>query len=210
MNANANPIRVLTVDDHPLLREGIAALVSTQPDMKPIAEASNGREAIQQFRTWRPDVTLMDVQMPEIDGIEALITIRDEFPDARVIVLTSYTGDVQAMRALKAGAKAYLLKGLAYEELMDAIRDVHAGRKHIAQAVATALADHVSEEAVSEREADVLRLIACGNSNKLIASQLCVSEDTVKGHVKRILSKLRANDRTHAATIGLKRGIICL
>jgi DNA-binding NarL/FixJ family response regulator len=208
MSASANPIRVLTVDDHPLLREGIAALVSTQPDMKIIAEASTGREAIQQFRTWRPDVTLMDVQMPEIDGIEALITIRDEFPDARVIVLTSYTGDVQAMRALKAGAKAYLLKGLAYEELMDAIRDVHAGRKHIAQAVATALADHVSEDAVSEREADVLRLIACGHSNKLIASRLCVSEDTVKGRVKRILSKLRANDRTHAAMIGLKRGII--
>ena len=208
MNANANPIRVLTVDDHPLLREGIAALVSTQPDMKPIAEASNGREAIQQFRTWRPDVTLMDVQMPEIDGIEALITIRGEFPDARVIVLTSYTGDVQAMRALKAGAKAYLLKGLAHEELLDAIRDVHAGRKHIDRAVATELADHVSDDAVSEREVDVLRLIACGNSNKLIASQLCVSEDTVKGHVKRILSKLRANDRTHAATIGLKRGII--
>jgi DNA-binding NarL/FixJ family response regulator len=210
MSASANPIRVLTVDDHPLLREGIAALVSTQPDMKTIAEASTGREAIQQFRTWRPDVTLMDVQMPEIDGIEALITIRDEFPDARVIVLTSYTGDVQAMRALKAGARAYLLKELAHEELLDAIRDVHAGRKHIDQAVATALADHVSDDAVSEREADVLRLIACGNSNKLIASQLCVSEETVKGHVKRILSKLRANDRTHAATIGLKRGIIAL
>jgi DNA-binding NarL/FixJ family response regulator len=210
MSASANPIRVLTVDDHPLLREGIAALISTQPDMKPIAEASNGREAIQQFRTWRPDVTLMDVQMPEINGIEALITIRDEFPDARVIVLTSYTGDVQAMRALKAGAKAYLLKGLAHEELLDAIRDVHTGRKHIDRAVATELADHVSDDAVSEREADVLRLIACGNSNKRIASQLCVSEDTVKGHVKRILSKLRANDRTHAATIGLKRGIIAL
>jgi len=210
MSAKANPIRILTVDDHPLLREGIAALVSTQSDMKLVAEASNGREAIQLFRTMRPDVTLMDVQMPEIDGIEALIAIRSEFPDARVIVLTTYSGDVQAMRALKAGAQAYLLKGLLRQELLETIRDVHAGRRRIGQEIAAQLADHVSDDALSAREIDVLRLIAGGNSNKLIASQLSISEDTVKGHVKNILSKLGASDRTHAVTIGLKRGIIAL
>jgi len=210
MSAKANPIRILTVDDHPLLREGIAALVSTQSDMKLVAEASNGREAIQLFRTMRPDVTLMDVQMPEIDGIEALIAIRSESPDARVIVLTTYSGDVQAMRALKAGAKAYLLKGLLRQELLETIRDVHAGRRRIGQEIAAQLADHVSDDALSAREIDVLRLIAGGNSNKLIASQLSISEDTVKGHVKNILSKLGASDRTHAVTIGLKRGIIAL
>jgi len=210
MSAKANPIRILTVDDHPLLREGIAALVSTQSDMKLVAEASNGREAIQLFRTMRPDVTLMDVQMPEIDGIEALIAIRSEFPDARVIVLTTYSGDVQAMRALKAGAQAYLLKGLLRQELLETIRDVHAGRRRIGQEIAAQLADHVSDDALSAREIAVLRLIAGGNSNKLIASQLSISEDTVKGHVKNILSKLGASDRTHAVTIGLKRGIIAL
>ena len=210
MSAKANPIRILTVDDHPLLREGIAALVSTQSDMKLVAEASNGREAIQLFRTMRPDVTLMDVQMPEIDGIEALIAIRSEFPNARVIVLSTYSGDVQAMRALKAGAQAYLLKGLLRQELLETIRDVHAGRRRIGQEIAAQLADHVSDDALSAREIDVLRLIAGGNSNKLIASQLSISEDTVKGHVKNILSKLGASDRTHAVTIGLKRGIIAL
>jgi two-component system, NarL family, response regulator len=204
------PIRILTVDDHALLRGGITALVSTQSDMELVGEASNGREAIQQFRTLRPDVTLMDIQMPGVDGIEALMAIRAEFPDARVVVLTTYKGDVQAMRALRAGAQAYLLKGLLQKELLDTIRDVHAGRKRIGQEVAAELADHVSDDALSLREVDVLRLIAEGNSNKLIADRLSISEDTVKGHVKNILSKLGANDRTHAVTIGLKRGIIAV
>jgi DNA-binding NarL/FixJ family response regulator len=204
----ANPIRILTVDDHALLRGGIAALVSTQSDMKIVGDASNGREAIQQFRTLRPDVTLMDIQMPEVDGIEALIAIRAEFAAARVIVLTTYKGDVHVVRALKAGAQAYLLKGLLQKELLDTIRDVHAGRKRIGEEVAAELADHFSDDALSPREVDVLRLIAGGNSNKLIADRLSISEDTVKGHVKNIMSKLGANDRTHAVTIGLKRGII--
>jgi DNA-binding NarL/FixJ family response regulator len=210
MSVSANPIRILTVDDHALLRDGIAALVATQADMKVVAEASNGREAIELFRTLRPDVTLMDIQMPELDGIEALITIRSEFPDARIIVLTTYKGDVQATRALKAGAQAYLLKSLLRQELLSTIRDVHAGRKRIGQEVATQLANHLGDDALTSREVEVLRLISEGNSNKLIASHLSVSEDTVKGHVKNILSKLGANDRTHAVTIGLKRGIIKL
>jgi len=204
----AHPIRILTVDDHALLRGGITALVSTQSDMELVGEASNGREAIQLFRTLRPDVTLLDIQMPGVDGIEALIAIRTEFADARVIVLTTYEGDVRAMRALKAGAQAYLLKGLLQKELLDTIRDVQAGRKRIGQEVAAELAGHVSDDALSAREIDVLGLIAEGNSNKLIADRLSISEDTVKGHVKNILSKLGANDRTHAVTIGLKRGII--
>jgi len=204
----AHPIRILTVDDHALLRGGLTAVISTQPDMELVGEASNGREAIQQFRTLRPDVTLMDIQMPGVDGIEALIAIRAEFPDARVVVLTTYKGDVQAMRALKAGAQAYLLKGSLQKELLDTIRDVHAGRKRIGQEVAEELAGHVSDDALSAREVDVLKLIAEGNSNKLVADRLSISEDTVKGHVKNILSKLGANDRTHAVTIGLKRGII--
>jgi DNA-binding NarL/FixJ family response regulator len=210
MSVSANPIRILTVDDHALLRDGIAALVATQADMKVVAEASNGREAIELFRTLRPDVTLMDIQMPELDGIEALITIRSEFPDARIIVLTTYKGDVQATRALKAGAQAYLLKSLLRQELLTTIREVHAGRKRIGQEVAAQLANHLGDDALTAREIEVLRLISEGNSNKLIASHLSVSEDTVKGHVKNILSKLGANDRTHAVTIGLKRGIIKL
>src|SRR6185369_14167787 len=208
MSATTTTIRVLTVDDHPLLRDGIAALLSTQSDIEVIGEASNGREAIELFRKLRPDVTLMDVQMPEIDGIEALITIRSEFPSARVIVLTTYKGDVQVIRALKAGAQAYLLKGLLRQELLTTIRDVHAGRKRIGQEVADQLADHLGDDSLTEREIDVLRLIADGNSNKMIASHLSVTEDTIKGHVKNILSKLGANDRTHAVAIGLKRGII--
>jgi len=210
VSAPVEPIRILTVDDHALLRGGIAALIATQPDMKVVAEASTGREAIQLFRAHRPDVTLMDVQMPEVDGIDALMAIRSEFPDARVIVLTTYSGDVQAMRALKAGAQAYLLKSLLQKELLDTIRDVHAGRRRIDHEVAAQLVDHATDDALSAREIDVLRLIAAGNSNKLIADRLSLSEDTVKGHVKNILSKLAANDRTHAVTIGLKRGFIRL
>src|SRR5215471_12701322 len=174
MGPLTNPIRILCVDDHPLLREGIGALVSTQSDMKLVAEATNGREAVQLFRTLRPDVTLMDIQMPEIDGVDALIAIRDEFPDARVIVLTTYSGDVQAMRALKAGAQGYLLKGLLRQDLLETIRDVHAGHRRIGPQVAAALAVHVAGDALSAREVDVLRLVAQGNSNKRIADQLSI------------------------------------
>src|SRR5208337_1714888 len=201
-------IRVLSVDDHPLLREGIAGLVASQPDMALVAEASNGREAIEQFRKHRPDVTLMDLQMPEMGGVDAMSAIRAEFPEARIIVLTTYAGDVQVMRALKAGARAYLLKGLLRKELLDTIRAVHAGQKCLQDEVATELADHAVDDALTAREIDVLRLIALGNANKLVADQLAITEDTVKGHVKNILSKLGASDRTHAVTIALKRGII--
>ena len=201
-------IRVLTVDDHPLLREGIKAIIDQSGDMEMVAQASNGREAIQQFRKVQPDVTLMDIQMPEIDGIEALIAIRSEYPNARVIVLTTYKGDAQAVRALKAGAHAFLLKNLLQQEMLDTIREVHAGRKRIGPEIAEQLADHFNDEVLTHREIDVLRLIAEGNSNKQIADRLAMAQDTVKGHVKNILAKLSANDRTHAVTIGLKRGII--
>ena len=205
---NANCIRVLSVDDHPLVREGVGAIINCQADMSLAGTASNGREGIEAFRALRPDVTLMDLRLPDLSGLDVMIAIRSEFPDARVIVLTTYKGDVQAARALKAGAQAYLLKGLLGQELLTTIRDVHAGRKRIGQEVAAQLADHLGEELLTPREIDVLRLIADGNSNKLIASHLSLSEDTVKGHVKNILSKLGANDRTHAVTIALKRGII--
>lgn len=201
-------IRVLTVDDHPLLREGIKAIIDQAEDMEMVAQAANGREAIQQFRKVRPDVTLMDVQMPELDGIEALVAIRSEYPDARVIVLTTYKGDAQAMRALKAGAHAFLLKSLLQQEMLDTIRDVHAGRRRIGEEIAEQLAEHFNDEALTHREIEVLRLIAEGNSNKQIADVLAMSQDTIKGYVRNILTKLGANDRTHAVTIGLKRGII--
>ena len=208
MSSVPERIRILTVDDHPLLREGIAALVNAESDMKLVAEASNGEEAIEQFRLHRPDVTLMDLQMPALNGIEAVARIRAEFPDARIIVLTTYTGDVQALRALKAGARAYILKGHVHRELLEAIRAVHAGKKRIPPEVAAELADHAAEDALSPREIDVLQLIATGNANKVIADQLAITEQTVKSHVTNILSKLGANDRTHAVTIALKRGII--
>jgi len=203
-------IRVLAVDDHPMLREGIAALLGSQSDMKLVAEASTGREALEQFRKHRPDLTLMDLQMPDMDGVEAMAAICSEFPQARIIVLTTYRGDVQVLRALKAGARAYLLKSLLRKELLDTIRAVHAGQKRIPSEVAAELADHAIDDALTSREIDVLRLIAGGNANKLIADQLLITEDTVKGHVKNILSKLGASDRTHAVTIALKRGIIDL
>ena len=201
-------IRVLSVDDHPLLREGIAALVNAEGDMKLVAEAINGQDAIEKFRLHRPDVTLMDLQMPALNGIQAIIGIRSEFPNARIVVLTTYTGDVQTLRALKAGARAYVLKGHVHRELLDTIRAVHAGQKRIPPEVAAELADHCAEDDLSSREIDVLRLIASGNANKEIAGQLSIAEETVKSHVTNILAKLGANDRTHAVTLALKRGII--
>lgn len=203
-----NLIRILTVDDHPVLRKGLAALVNAEPDLKLIAEASNGKEAVEAFRSHQPDITLMDIQMPGLDGIEAIEAIRSEFPEARIIVLTTYTGDVQVVRALKAGARAYVLKGHVTDELLDTIRAVYAGKKRIPQDVAAELADHATDDALTEREIEVLRLIAAGNANKQIADQLSISEATVKSRITNILSKLGANDRAHAVTISLKRGII--
>jgi len=210
MSADRLLIRILCVDDHPLLREGVTALLAGQPDMTLIAEASNGREAIEQFRKHRPDVTLMDLQMPEMNGVDAMIAICAEFPASRIIVLTTYTGDVQVMRALKAGARAYLLKGLLRKELVETIRLVHAGQKRIPPEVAAQIAEHATDDSLSSREIEVLRLVSGGNANKEIAAQLSITEETVKGHLKNILAKLGANDRTHAVTIGLKRGIIDL
>ncbi len=201
-------IRVLTVDDHPLLREGIAAVLDGEEDFELVAEATSGQEAIDCFRKHRPDVTLMDLQMPGMNGIDAMLAIRGEFANARFIVLTTYQGDVQALRALKAGASGYLLKSMMRKELLETIRIVHAGRRRIPPEIAAELADHVTEDALSDREVDVLRRVATGNSNKIIASQLNVSEATVKGHMKSILSKLGANDRTHAVTIAMKRGFL--
>jgi DNA-binding NarL/FixJ family response regulator len=208
MPTNASPIRVLTVDDHPLLREGIAALINAESDMKLVADACNGPEAIEKFRVHRPDVTLMDLQMPGLNGTEAIIGIRSDFPNARIIVLTTYSGDVQVVRALKAGARAYLLKGQVHKELLDTIRAVHAGQKRIPAEVAAELAEHVTEDDLTSREIEVLRLIASGNANKEIAVQLLIAEETVKSHITNILAKLAANDRTHAVTIAVKRGII--
>ncbi len=208
MNASPNSIRILAVDDHPLFRSGIAALLATQPDMSLVAEASNGREAIERFRAHRPDITLMDLQMPEMNGLDAMIAIRDEFPEARIIVLTTYTGDVQVLRAMKTGARAYLLKNLLDKELLQTIRAVHAGKKTLAAEASYELAEHATDDALTPGEVEVLRLIASGNANKQIAAELSITEETVKGRVKNILSKLGANDRTHAAMIGIKRGII--
>jgi len=208
MTADRGPIRILIVDDHPLLREGIAALVGGQTDMTLVAQCSNGREAVPAFRTHRPDVTLMDLQMPEMGGVDAIGAIRGEFPDARIVVLTTYSGDVQVVRALQAGARAYLLKNMVHKELLDTIRAVHAGKKMMSPEASYELAEHATDDALTKAEIDVLRLIAAGNANKQIADQLSITEETVKGRVRNILSKLGANDRTHAAMIGLKRGII--
>jgi len=208
MSNDPSLIRILTVDDHPLLRKGIAALVNAEPDMKLIAEASNGREAVEKFRQHRPDITLMDLQMPDLNGTEVISRIQSEFPNARIVVLTTYQGDAQVLRALRAGARAYILKGHVHRELLETIRAVHAGQKRIPPDIAAQLAEHATDDALSSREIDVLRLIAAGNSNKLIADHLSIGEATVKSHVTNILSKLGANDRAHAVTIGLKRGII--
>lgn len=210
MSIEPKLIRILSVDDHPLLRDGIAALVNAEPDMKLVAEASNGKEAVEKFRSHHPDVTLMDIQMPGGSGIEAITQIQTEYPDARVIVLTTYTGDVQVVRALRAGARAYILKGHVHRELLDTIRNVHAGKKRIPPEIAADLAEHAADDELTAREVEVLRLIAGGNANKQIADQLSIGEATVKSHVTNILSKLGASDRVHAVTIGLKRGIIQL
>ena len=201
-------IRVLTVDDHPLLRSGIAAVLQRAEDILVVGEAANGQEAVESFRILKPDVTLMDVQMPLMNGIDAILAIRTEFPTARFAVLTTYEGDVQALRALKAGATGYLLKSMLREELIDTIRTIHAGRRRIPSEIAAGIVEHVAEDALTDREIEVLRKVATGTSNKIIASQLSLSEATVKCHMKSILSKLGANDRTHAVTIAMKRGFL--
>ena len=208
MSAEAGLIGVLVVDDHPLVREGIARQIELESDMTLVAEASNGREAIQRFREHRPDITLMDLQMPEMGGLDALIAIRNEFPEARILVLTTYKGDVQIMRALQAGARGYLLKNSLNDELMGAIRAVHAGRKALSAEASVEIAEHATDDPLTPAELRVLRLIAEGKANKEIAAQLSVSEETVKGQVRNILSKLGANDRTHAAMIGVARGMV--
>jgi DNA-binding NarL/FixJ family response regulator len=204
----SKPIRVLVADDHPLLREGIAAVIGAEGDMLVIAEAANGRAAVESFREHRPDVTLMDLQMPEMDGIVAIESIRAECSDAHILVLTTYGGDTQALRALKAGASGYLLKSAIRRELVDAIRAVHRGQRCIPHEVASEIAAHVTDEALSARELQVLKRVAAGGSNRRVAAQLSISEDTVKAHMKNIMSKLGANDRTHAVTIALKRGML--
>ena len=207
MSRDARLIRVLSVDDHALLREGIAALVNAEPDMKLVAEASSGEEAIEKFRSHRPDVTLMDIQLPGLNGIETISQIQQEFPNARIIVLTTYSGDAQVVRAIKAGARGYLLKRQVHRELLETIRAVHAGQRRIPQEIAAEFVDSPKDE-LTPREIDVLRLIASGNANKEIADQLAIGEASVKSYVANILSKLDARDRAHAVTIGLKRGII--
>ncbi len=208
VGTDTKTIRILAADDHALLRQGIASLVNAEPDMALIAQAATGREAIEQFRLHRPDITLMDLQMPGMGGIETIISIRNEFPEARIVVLTTYAGDIQALRALRAGARGYLLKGDVHTDLLQTIRAVHAGQKRVPPEVAAELAGYAGQGELTPREIEVLRLIAGGNANKEIAYRLSIAEETVKTHITNILSKLEANDRTHAVTIGLKRGII--
>src|SRR5689334_3272658 len=203
-------IRILSVDDHPLLREGIAMLIENQPDMVIVAQAATGRDAIQQFRQHRPDVTLMDLRLPDISGIDAMIAIRAEFADARIVILTTFEGDVEIQRALAAGARGFLLKSMPPKDLVEVIRQVHAGKKRIPPEVAAHLAEHMSDESLTEREIDVLARVAHGNRNRDIAEQLFISEETVKAHMKHIMEKLSANDRTQAVAIALRRGIIQL
>ena len=201
-------IKILTVDDHPLLRQGIAAVIQGERDMLIVGEAANGREAVETFRSLRPDVTLMDLQMPELNGIDAIVAIRQEHPQAKIIVLTTYEGDALARRALKAGVAGYILKDMIRTELLDAIRAVHVGKRYIPQRIAAELADHYAEDDLSEREIEVLREVARGISNKIIASRLSISEATVKAHMQNILLKLGASDRTHAVSIATTRGFL--
>ena len=208
--SNRPPIRVFSVDDHPLLREGIAALINNQPDMTLVAEASNGAEAIQVFKQQLPDVTLLDLRLPDMSGIDVLIAIRSEFPDARIIMLTTFEGDVEIQRALQAGARGYLLKNMPPSELLDVIRQVHDGKKRIPPEIASQLFEHMSDEVLTEREIEVLREVADGNRNREIAQRLFISEETVKVHIKHIMEKLGATDRTQAVAIGVRRGIIQL
>src|SRR5215216_6082084 len=203
-------IRVFCVDDHPLLREGLATIINNQPDMMLVAEASNGCEAIQQFRQHQPDVTLMDLRLPDMSGIDALIAIRTEFPEARIIVLTTFEGDVEIHRSLEAGARAYMLKSMPPKDLVEVIRQVHAGKKRIPAEIAAHLVEHMGEEGLTEREIEVLRHVAGGNRNRDIAERLFISEETVKVHVKHIMEKLGASDRTQAVAIAIQRGIIQL
>lgn len=210
MNASAEQIRVMSVDDHPLLREGLAAVINSQTDMILIAEASSGSESIEQFRSHLPDITLMDLRMPDMSGIDAVISIRSEFPKARIIILTTFEGDVEIGRALAAGAKGYVLKSMVRKELLDVIRLVHAGKTRIPPSVAEQIAEHLGEENLTPRETEVLRFVAHGHRNKQVAYKLGITEETVKVHIKNILSKLEANDRTHAVTIAIQRGIIHL
>jgi DNA-binding NarL/FixJ family response regulator len=203
-------IRIFSVDDHPLMHEGLATVIRSQPDMLLAGEASNGREALQRFRECKPDITLMDLRLPDMSGIDAMIAIRGEFPEARVIILTTFSGDVEIQLALEAGARAYALKSMPPRELVEMIRQVHAGKKRIPPEIAANLAEHCSDEALTTREVEVLRLIGGGNRNRDIADKLCITEETVKVHIKHILEKLDANDRTQAVAIGVRRGIIQL
>ena len=206
--SDTHPIRILTVDDHPILREGIAAVLGSEADIEVVAEAGNGTEAIEKFRALRPDVTLMDIQMPVVNGLDAIVEIRKHFPDARIIVLTTYSGDAQVAKAFQAGASGYLLKSMLRKELVETIRSVHAGQRRIPPEIAVGMAEHYADDQLTAREIDILKQVAAGNANKAVADNLHVSEETVKSHVRSILSKLDANDRTHAVTIAIKRGII--
>jgi len=208
MSTASGMIRLLTVDDHPLLRDGIAAMIANQPDMDLVAEAATGAEGIEKFRAFQPDVTLMDLRLPDMSGTDSILTIRKEFPSARIIVLTTYNGDIQAGRALKAGAYGYLLKSMVRKELLETIRAVHTGRRRIPAEIANGMAEHAIDDVLTNREIEVLKEVAAGNSNKIVASNLSITEDTVKAHMKNVLAKLSANDRTHAVMIAMKRGFL--